>query len=44
MDIIDVNIEEMINDAREINPNLKIFTISAKTGEHIKDLIEALEI
>lgn len=42
--VLDVNIEEMIQDAREINPNLKIFTISAKTGEGISELIKALEI
>lgn len=43
-DIIDVNIDEMINDAKQINPNLKIFTTSAKTGENISELIAALEI
>ena len=43
-DIIDVNIDEMINDAKQINPNLKIFTTSAKTGENISELINALEI
>ena len=41
-DYIDVDIDEMINDAREINPNLKIFTTSAKTGEQIPELIDAL--
>ena len=43
-DVIDVNIDEMINNAEEINPNLKIFTTSAKTGENIPELIKALEI
>lgn len=43
-DVIDVNIDEMINDAKQINPNLKIFTTSAKTGENISELINALEI
>ena len=43
-DYIDVDIEEMISDAREINPNLKIFTTSAKNGTQITELIEALEI
>jgi len=43
-DVIDVNIDEMVNDAKEINPNLKIFTTSAKTGENISELIEAFEI
>ncbi|KKN10128.1 hypothetical protein LCGC14_1039630, partial [marine sediment metagenome] len=32
LDVIDVNIEKMINDAREINPKLKIFKTSALTG------------
>jgi len=43
-DVIDVNIDEMINDAKEINPNLKIIPTSAKTGENISELIEAFEI
>lgn len=43
-DVIDVNINEMINDANQINPNIKIFTTSAKTGENISQLINALEI
>ncbi|MFX1337682.1 MAG: hydrogenase nickel incorporation protein HypB [Promethearchaeota archaeon] len=44
LDVIEVNIDEMINDAKEINPNLKIFTTSAKTGENISELIKALGI
>ena len=44
LDVVDVNIKEMVNDAREINPNLKIFTISATTGENIPDLIKILGI
>ncbi|TFG23479.1 MAG: hydrogenase accessory protein HypB [Promethearchaeota archaeon] len=44
LDIIDVNLEEMINDAKEINPNLKIIATGAKTGENISKLIEALEL
>jgi hydrogenase nickel incorporation protein HypB len=43
IDVMDVNIEQMVNDAKEINPNLKIFTTSAKTGENISELINALE-
>jgi len=43
-DVIDVNIDEMINDAKEINPNLRILATSAKTGENISELIEAFEI
>ncbi len=41
-DVIDVNIEEMIKDAREINPNLKIFTTSTITGENISKLINQI--
>ncbi len=44
IDVIDVNVEDMINDAKEINPNIKIITTSAITGENILKLIEALEI
>ena len=38
-DVMDVNIEDMVKDAREINPNLKIFVTSATTGENISKLI-----
>ncbi len=41
-DVIDVNIEEMIKDANEINPNLKIFTTSTITGENISKLINQI--
>jgi hydrogenase nickel incorporation protein HypB len=44
IDVIDVNIEDMINDAKEINPNIKIITTSAITGENIPNLIQTLEI
>ena len=44
LDVIDVNIEEMVNDAMAINPNLVIITTSAQTGENISKLIEALGI
>jgi hydrogenase nickel incorporation protein HypB len=44
IDVIDVNIEDMINDAKEINPNIKIFTTSTITGENILNLIQSLEI
>jgi len=42
LDVIDVNIEKMINDAREINPKLKIFKTSALTGENIAEVINEL--
>ncbi|MFX0021355.1 MAG: hydrogenase nickel incorporation protein HypB [Candidatus Hermodarchaeota archaeon] len=38
-DVIDVKVQDMINDAKEINPNLKIFVTSATTGENISKLI-----
>jgi hydrogenase nickel incorporation protein HypB len=38
-DVLDVKVEDMINDAKEINPNLKIFVTSATTGENISKLI-----
>ncbi|MBD3212536.1 MAG: hydrogenase nickel incorporation protein HypB [Candidatus Lokiarchaeota archaeon] len=42
LDVIDVDLNAMINDAKEINPSLKIFTTSCKTGENIEHLIQAL--
>jgi Ni2+-binding GTPase involved in maturation of urease and hydrogenase len=42
LDVIDVDLNVMINDAKEINPNLKIFTTSCKTGENVEQLIQAL--
>ena len=41
-DVVDVNVEEMIRDALEINPNLKIFTTSTVTGEYRPELIQEL--
>lgn len=41
-DVIEVDVEEMISDARKINPDLKIFTTSATTGENIPELIKEL--
>jgi len=43
-EVIEVDIEEMVKDAKEINPSLKVFTTSAKTGENIPELIQALEL
>ncbi len=42
IDVMDVNIEKMIEDAEKINPNLKIFTTSALTEENIEKLINEL--
>lgn len=41
-DIIDVDVKEMIKDAKEINPNLKIFVTSATSGENISKLINSI--
>jgi len=44
LDVMDVNIDKMVNDAKKINPNLKIIKTSAITGENVPELINALEI
>ncbi|MFX1327766.1 MAG: hydrogenase nickel incorporation protein HypB [Promethearchaeota archaeon] len=41
-DVMEVNIEDMIKDANNINPNLKIFITSAITGENISKLINCI--
>ncbi len=41
-DVIDVDVKEMIKDAKEINPNLKIFITSATSGENISKLINCI--
>lgn len=41
-DVMDIDIEDMIKDAKEINPNLKIFITSAITGENISKLINCI--
>lgn len=38
------NLEKMVHDAKEINPNIEVITTSAKTGENIEKLIEKLEL
>ena len=42
IDVIDVDIEEMVSDAKSINPNIKVITTSALTGENISQLIELI--
>jgi len=41
-DVMEVDVKEMVKDAREINPNLKIFVTSATTGENISKLINCI--
>ena len=42
IDVIDVDIEEMIRDALEINPNIKVITTSANTEENIPELVKEI--
>jgi hydrogenase nickel incorporation protein HypB len=42
IDVMDVDVEKMINDAEEINPDLKIVTTSATTKENVLNLIGML--
>jgi hydrogenase nickel incorporation protein HypB len=42
LDIMDINLDEMICDAKEINPEINILPISAETGENIPKLIDFL--
>jgi len=44
LDVLDVNINKMVNDAKEINPNLKIIKTSTVTGENIQELIQLLKL
>ncbi|MHA1734421.1 MAG: hydrogenase nickel incorporation protein HypB [Promethearchaeota archaeon] len=39
---LDIDIEEMKGDALQINPKLKVILTSAKTGENVDAVIEAL--
>lgn len=41
-DVMEIDIEKMVCDGKEINPDLQIITISATTGENIEDLIDLL--
>ena len=36
------NLDKMINDAKEINPNIEVVTTSAKTGENIDKLMNLM--
>lgn len=42
-DAVDVNVDEMIEDAKEINPNLKVLRTSAKTGEGLEDWYDLIK-
>jgi hydrogenase nickel incorporation protein HypB len=38
------DVDKMINDAKDFNPDITVITTSAKTGKNIDRLIEALEL
>ena len=42
LDIIDVNIDEMLDDAKKINPYIKILPTSAESGENLPKLIDLI--
>lgn len=41
-DVMEVDIQNMIRDAKEINPSIEIITTSAATGENITELVNLL--
>ena len=41
-DVMNIDIEKMIKDAKEINPNIPVITTSATTGKNIKVLVDLL--
>ncbi len=40
---VDFNLEKVIENARQINPNLEIISLSCRTGENLKEWISWLE-
>lgn len=38
------DVQKMVKDAKEINPNIEVITTSAKTGKNVDKLIEILEL
>jgi len=38
------NVQKMLKDAKEINPDIEVITTSAKTGKNIDKLIEILKL
>ncbi len=41
-DVMEINVDKMVNDAKEINPKIHIFTTSTATGENINELVNHL--
>jgi hydrogenase nickel incorporation protein HypB len=44
LDVMDVDLEKMVDEAREINPDLEVFTTSATTGENIEQLMRSMNL
>lgn len=42
--VLGTDLDRMVEDAKTINPNIKVITLSAKTGENFQELINFLEI
>ncbi|GAH67928.1 unnamed protein product, partial [marine sediment metagenome] len=42
LDVMEINIDDMISDAKEINPDLEVITTSAQSGENISNLINLI--
>ena len=43
-DRLGTNVEKMIKDAKDLNPQIEVITTSAKSGENIEELIDLLGI
>lgn len=41
---MEINVDEIISDAKEINPNIEVITTSAVTGENISKLVKIFGI
>jgi hydrogenase nickel incorporation protein HypB len=41
-DVIDVNVDEMVDDAKQINPNISVLTVSALEGKNIQELTKLI--
>jgi hydrogenase nickel incorporation protein HypB len=44
LDVMDVDLNKMVRDAKEINPDLKVITTSAETGQNVEQLIQSMDL
>jgi len=42
--VLGTDLDRMINDAKSINPNIKVIPMSAKTGENFNEFLEFLNL